>query len=108
MSLDLAFKGYTPCAVEEGTSTLLHFEGYSVGKSLGQETPIRFAVCRTFPDRTKRITKKPPRDYSLIPSASSQGDPPCANAHTERIFKSPRVSLCAGQLHVGQLDHSAG
>ena len=28
--------------------------------------------------------------------------------HTERSFKSPRVSLCAGQLDVGQLDHSAG
>jgi len=59
MLLDLAFKAYTRCAVEEGTSALLHFEGDSVGKSLDQETPIRFAVCRTFPDRTKRITKKP-------------------------------------------------
>src|SRR5215469_12180394 len=69
MLLDLAFKAYTRCAVEEGTSALLHFEGDSAAKSLDQETPIRFAVCRTFPDRTKRITKKTPRDYSLIPSA---------------------------------------
>jgi hypothetical protein len=37
MSLDLAFKAYTRCAVEEGTSTLLHFGGYSVGKSLGKK-----------------------------------------------------------------------
>jgi hypothetical protein len=82
----------------------LNFDSLDVRRSGRQHVSLfaeRFPIGRS-------ASPKNPRDYSLIPSASSQGDPPCANAHTERSFKSPRVSLCAGQLDVSQLDHSAG